>query len=69
MPWIIQNNMSEEKSVTNFEMNQLIETFANSLIQNDVLDFWKNMSTFVKPIERIVSSLAEYFFTPLNYFS
>ena len=48
MSWIIQNNMSEEKTVTNFEIYQLIKTFANSHVQNDALYFWKNMSTFVK---------------------
>ena len=61
--------MNEEDTVMHFEINQFIETYANSPVQNDLLDFWKNMSTSVKPIERIVSSLAEYFFTPFGYFS
>ena len=53
--------MNEEKTA-----NQFIETYANSPVQNDVLDYWKNMSTSIKLIERVVSSLAEYFFTPLR---
>ena len=69
MAEIIQNNMSEEKTFIYFEINQFIETYANSPVQNDVLDFFGKTCWFVKPIERIISSLAEYFFTPLRYFS
>ena len=61
--------MIAEETVTNFEINQLIEMFANCPVQNDVLDIWINMSMFVKSIEKNVSSLAKYFFTPLRYFS
>ena len=41
MSQIIQINMNEEKTVMNFEINQLIETYANSPAQNDVLDYYQ----------------------------
>ena len=47
--------MSKQEIVMNFEIYQFIDTYANSSVQNDVLDFWKNISTSVKPIEGIVS--------------
>ena len=55
--------MSKQEIVMNFEIYQFIETYANSSVQNDVLDFWKNISASVKLIERVVSSLFEYCFT------
>ena len=33
--------MNEEDTVMNFEISQFIETYANSPVQNDLLDFWK----------------------------
>ena len=65
MSQLIQSNVNEEKTAMKFEINQCIETYANSPVQNDVLDYWKNMSTSIKLIERVVFSLAKYFFTPL----
>ena len=61
MSQIIQTNMSVKETVMNFEINQFIEMYANLPVQNETLDFQKNMTTSVKPIERIDSSLAEYF--------
>ena len=38
---IIQSNMNEGKTVMNFEINQLIETYANYPAQNYVLDYYQ----------------------------
>jgi len=64
---IIKKSIFAQQSSASMEVQKFLEEYSNSkLMEEDdnIFEYWKNMSKSTKPIERVAAKLAEYYLTP-----